>query len=395
MSAATEKLFQSADLGAAIVAALDEVLGTRKADLHAPVFAGNEWVYLKDCLDSTFVSSVGAYVDRFERDLAEFTGSAHAVAVVNGTAALHVALLLAGVERGDEVLVPALTFAATANAVSYCGAIPHFIDSDDRTLGVDPAALDRWLSFKAEKTGGRIVNRDTGRVIRAIVPMHTFGHPCDMDGLLSVARKYGLAIVEDAAESLGSYYQGRHTGTFGLLGTLSFNGNKTLTTGGGGAILTDDAELARRAKFITTTAKRPHKWEYVHDEVGFNYRMPNLNAALGCAQLEQLPGFLLSKRALHQKYAKAFAGLDAVELTREPAGCSSNYWLQALKLQNIDMQLRDSILEQTNAAGYMTRPVWKLMHGLRQFEDCPRAPLDVAERLEKTLINIPSGAGLA
>lgn len=395
MSPATEELFQSADLGAAIVAALDEVLGTRKADLHAPVFAGNEWAYLKDCLDSTFVSSVGAYVDRFERDLAEFTGSAHAVAVVNGTAALHVALLLAGVERGDEVLVPALTFAATANAVSYCGAIPHFIDSDDRTLGVDPAALDRWLSFRAEKTGGRIVNRDTGRVIRAIVPMHTFGHPCDMDGLLSVAQKYGLGIVEDAAESLGSYYQGRHTGTFGLLGTLSFNGNKTLTTGGGGAILTNDAELARRAKFITTTAKRPHKWEYVHDEVGFNYRMPNLNAALGCAQLEQLPGFLRSKRALHQKYAKAFAGLDAVELTCEPAGCSSNYWLQALKLQNIDMQLRDSILEQTNAAGYMTRPVWKLMHGLRQFEDCPRAPLDVAERLEKTLINIPSGAGLA
>lgn len=395
MSAVREELSQSADLGAAIVDALGEALGPRKADLHAPVFAGNEWAYLKDCLDSTFVSSVGAYVDRFERDLAEFTGSAHAVAVVNGTAALHVALLLAGVERGDEVLVPALTFAATANAVSYCGAIPHFVDSEDGTLGVDPVALDNWLSFKAEKTGGGIVNRDTGRVIRAIVPMHTFGHPCDMDGLLAVARKYGLAIVEDAAESLGSYYHGRHTGTFGLLGTLSFNGNKTLTTGGGGAILTDDADLARRAKFITTTAKRPHKWEYVHDEVGFNYRMPNLNAALGCAQLEQLPGFLRSKRALHEKYGAAFAGLGAVRLVTEPAGSSSNYWLQALKLQSIDMQLRDSILEQTNAAGYMTRPVWKLMHGLRQFEACPRAPLDVAERLEKTLINIPSGAGLA
>jgi len=395
MSAVREELFQSADLGAAIVDALGEALGPRKADLHVPVFAGNEWAYLKDCLDSTFVSSVGAYVDRFERDLAEFTGSAHAVAVVNGTAALHVSLLLTGVERGDEVLVPALTFAATANAVSYCGAIPHFVDSEDGTLGVDPIALDSWLSFKAEKTGGGIVNRDTGRVIRAIVPMHTFGHPCDMDGLLAVARKYGLAIVEDAAESLGSYYHGRHTGTFGLLGTLSFNGNKTLTTGGGGAILTDDADLARRAKFTTTTAKRPHKWEYVHDEVGFNYRMPNLNAALGCAQLEQLPGFLHSKRVLHEKYVAAFAGLGAVRLVTEPAGSSSNYWLQALKLQSIDMQLRDSILEQTNAAGYMTRPVWKLMHGLRQFEACPRAPLDVAERLEKTLINIPSGAGLA
>ncbi|MGO7134355.1 LegC family aminotransferase [Rhizobium leguminosarum] len=389
-----EKPSLRADLGAAIVGAIEEVLGPVKADLHAPVFAGNEWTYLKDCLDSTFVSSVGAYVDRFERDLATFTGSAHAVAVVNGTAALHVALLLAGVERGDEVLVPALTFAATANAVSYCGAVPHFVDSSDDTLGVDPEALDSWLSFKTEQVRGLCVNRDTGRVIRAVVPMHTFGHPCDMGGLLRVARKHSLQIVEDAAESLGSYYHGRHTGTFGLIGTLSFNGNKTLTTGGGGAILTNDEQLARRAKFITTTAKRPHKWEYVHDEVGFNYRLPNLNAALGCAQLEQLPGFLKAKRELHEKYRQVFTRLDGVELVHEPENCRSNYWLQALKLKEVDLQLRDSTLEQTNVAGYMTRPVWKLMHGLQQFGACPRAPLDVAEKLEKTLINIPSGAGL-
>jgi perosamine synthetase len=383
------------DLGSAVVAALDAALGERKADLHSPVFAGNEWVYLKDCLDSTFVSSVGAYVDRFERDLAAFTGSAHAVAVVNGTAALHVALLLAGVQRGAEVLVPALTFAATANAVSYCGAIPHFVDSCDRTLGIDPDALESWLAHSTEQAGGQCVNRTTGNVIRAIVPMHTFGHPCDMEGLLRVAGKYGIVVVEDAAESLGSYYHGRHTGTFGLLGTLSFNGNKTLTTGGGGAILTNDPELARRAKFITTTAKRPHKWEYVHEEVGFNYRMPNLNAALGCAQLEQLPGFLQSKRALHETYRDVFADVQGLELVEEPEGCLSNYWLQALKLGDVDMDLRDSILTETNAAGYMTRPVWKLMHRLPHFAQLPRAPLDVAERLEKTLINIPSGAGLA
>lgn len=383
------------DLANAIVSALDAALGGRKADLHAPVFAGNEWAYLKDCLDSTFVSSVGAYVDRLERDLAAFTGSSHAVAVVNGTAALHVALLLAGVERGDEVLVPALTFAATANAVSYCGAVPHFVDSSDETLGIDAEALDSWLTSAADQVDGKCVNRATGRVIRAVVPMHTFGHPCDLECLIRVASRHGIVIVEDAAESLGSYYQGRHTGTFGLLGTLSFNGNKTLTTGGGGAILTNDAELARRAKFITTTAKRPHKWEYVHEEVAFNYRMPNLNAALGCAQLEQLPGFLASKRSLHEAYRQAFAGVDGVTLMDEPEGCRSNYWLQALKLKTVDTDLRDRILEQTNAAGYMTRPVWKLMHSLFHFATCPRAPLDVAERLEKTLVNIPSGAGLA
>lgn len=384
----------SPDLGGAVVAALASALGHRKADLHEPVFAGREWDYLKDCLESTFVSSVGAYVDRFERELAAFTGSAHAVAVVNGTAALHVALLLAGVRPGDEVLVPALTFAATANAVSYCGATPHFIDSCDRTLGVDADALESWLAHSTEQAGGKCVNRSTGKPISAIVPMHTFGHPCDMEELLRVARKYGVVVVEDAAESLGSYYYGRHTGTFGLLGILSFNGNKTLTTGGGGAILTNDSELARRAKFITSTAKRPHKWEYVHEEVGFNYRMPNLNAALGCAQLEQLPSFLNSKRALYRTYRDVFVDVPGLELVEEPNGCQSNYWLQALKLDEADLDVRDKILTATNAVGYMTRPVWKLMHSLPHFAHLPRAPLEVAERLEKTLINIPSGAGL-
>jgi perosamine synthetase len=398
MTAVPDNSTTADDVGPAILAALEAVLGARPDDvpagLHTPVFAGNEWAYLKDCLDSTFVSSVGAYVDRFELELARYTGSGHAVAVVNGTAALHVALILAGVTAGDEVLVPALTFAATANAVSYCGAMPHFVDSNSTTLGIDPDSLDNWLSSIAEVGEGGCINTQTGSIIRAIVPMHTFGHPSDMDGLLAVARKFGLVVVEDAAESLGSFFKGRHTGTFGTLGTLSFNGNKILTTGGGGAILTDDPQLAKRAKFITTTAKRPHKWEYIHDEIGFNYRMPNLNAALGCAQLEQLPGFLQAKRDLHERYQQAFQKIGGVELIGEPDGCISNFWLQAIRLRAVDMQLRDSILEASNAAGFMTRPVWKLMHNLKQFEACPRAPLDVAEKLEKTLINIPSGAGL-
>lgn len=395
MSPSVEKPAVTRDLGSAIIEALGSALGKSKADLHAPVFAGNEWAYVKDCLDSTFVSSVGTYVDRFEHELAAFTGSAHAIAVVNGTAALHVALLLAGVQRGDEVLVPALTFAATANAVSYCGAFPHFVDSCDETLGIDVGALENWLARSTERTGDQCVNRTTGNTIRAVVPMHTFGHPCDMSNLLRVAQRYGIVVVEDAAESLGSYHHGRHTGTFGLLGILSFNGNKTMTTGGGGAILTNDPELARRAKVITSTAKRPHKWEYVHEEVGFNYRMPNLNAALGCAQLEQLPSFLKSKRALYEKYRDVFVEFSGIELVKEPNGCQSNYWLQALKLSKVDLDLRDRILTETNAVGYMTRPAWKLLHSLPHFAHLPRAPLEVAERLEKTLINIPSGAGLA
>lgn len=395
MTATASSTISADPTAAAVVSALQSVLGPQTAMLHAPVFAGNEWAYLKDCLDTTFVSSVGAYVDRIELDLARYTGSAHAIAVVNGTAALHVALLLAGVLRDDEVLVPALTFAATANAVSYCGAIPHFIDSSDETLGVDPVALEAWLDTIAERTEAGCLNRQTGRIIRAIVPMHTFGHPCDMGGLLAVADKFGIAVVEDAAESLGSFYKGRHTGTFGRLGTLSFNGNKIMTTGGGGAVLTNDPELARRAKFITTTAKRPHKWEYVHDEIGFNYRMPNLNAALGCAQLEQLPQFLESKRRLHEQYQAAFSSVEGFTLVTEPEGCSSNFWLQAIRLDAPNMERRNQVLEATDAAGYMSRPVWRLMHNLKPFENCPRAPLERAERLEQTLINIPSGVGLA
>jgi perosamine synthetase len=373
-----------------IILALRSVLGDGHHALHEPRFLGNEQRYVQECIASTFVSSVGQYVNQFERDLAAFTGARRAVAVVNGTAALHVALQLAGVEAGDEVLVPALTFVATANAVHYVGATPHFVDSSSDTLGLDPSALRDWLKYIGERTPEGTRSRETGRRIRAIVPMHTFGHPCNIDGLLAIAHDYRLKMVEDAAESLGSLCQGRHTGTFGLLGTLSFNGNKIITTGGGGAILTNDERLADHAKHLTTTARKPHRWEYVHDEVGYNFRMPNLNAALGCAQLEQLPDFLASKRRLTEKYSQAFAGLPQMRLMTEPAGYKSNYWLQTLILDEAIADQRDAILEATNDAGLMTRPVWMPMHRLPGYQQCPRAPLPVAESLARRIVNIPS-----
>lgn len=377
-----------------VIAALRTVIGQKSAVLHEPSFSGNEWLYLKECLDSTFVSSVGKFVDRFEADLAVFTGAKHAVAVVNGTAALHIALKLAGVKAGDEVLIPALTFVATANAVAYCGAVPHFVDSEELTLGVDAVKLRDYLEHHTEQRAGQCINRDTGRVIRALVPMHTFGHPVDLDGVMAVARDFNLALVEDAAESLGSYYHGRHTGTFGLMGTLSFNGNKTITTGGGGAILTDNAELARHAKHLTTTAKLPHAWEYRHDEIGYNYRMTNINAALGCAQLEHLPSMLMAKRELFQHYQAAFATVSGVTLMAEPAQCQSNYWLQTLVLGSEYANQRDMLLQATNNAGFMARPAWILMHELTPFRVCPRMDLACAKSLVQRLINIPSSSNL-
>ncbi len=377
-----------------IVSAIRSVVGDRPQALHEPRFKGNEWLYLKECLDSTFVSSVGKFVDRFEADLAAYTGAKRAIAVVNGTAALHVALRLAGVVPGDEVLMPALTFIATANAVTYCQATPHFVDSDERSLGMDAIALREHLNKTTEMRGGQCVNSCTGRIIRAMVPMHTFGHPFDFEALLGIAHDFQIQLIEDAAESLGSTVDGRHTGTFGLMGTLSFNGNKTITTGGGGAILTNDLELAKHAKHITTTAKLPHRWNFLHDEVGYNYRLPNLNAALGCAQLEQLPGFLRDKRRLFEMYFSAFASVQGVRLLAEPAGCSSNYWLQTLLLDESTAHQRDAVLTATNDAGFMTRPVWALMNGLPMYAKAPRAPLPVAESLERRVVNIPSSSGL-
>jgi perosamine synthetase len=377
-----------------VVGAIKEAIGEAPAQLHEPSFEGNEWIYLKECLDSTYVSSVGKFVDKFESDLAIYTGAKYAISVTNGTAALHIALLLAGVEPKDEVLIPALTFVATANAVSYCNATPHFVDSEENTLGIDAHKLRSYLEKVSIQKNGNCINKQTGNVIRALVPMHTFGHPSDLSELVALADDYNLVLVEDAAESLGSFYKGQHTGTFGLMGALSFNGNKTITSGGGGAILTNNETLARRAKHLTTTAKLPHKWEFIHDEIGFNYRMPNINAALGCAQLEQLSVKLASKRELHSLYKDAFSKFEEIALFSEPADAESNYWLQAILISKEIASLRDEILSETNNSGFMTRPVWGQLNELAQFKNCPSMDLDGAKDLASRVINIPSSPNL-
>jgi len=378
-----------------IVNILQKILGNGKHFLHEPRFKGKEQQYVKECIDSTYVSSLGKFVDQFERNLSDYTGARRAVAVVNGTAALQVALKLADVIEGDEVLIPTLTFIATANAVHYVGATPHFVDCEEKTLGIDTIALRSWLKYCAETTTNGCRNRRTGKRIRALLPMHTFGHPCDLEGLQALAHDYKLALVEDASESLGSFYQGRHTGTFGKLGVLSFNGNKIITTGGGGAILTNDEQLADRAKHLTTTAKLPHRWEYAHDDIGYNFRMPNLNAALGCAQLEQLDNFLQSKRRLFERYFDLFKDIQQIDFMREPEKCRSNYWLNTLILNETLSSKKDTILEATNNSNFATRPVWGLMHQQIPYIKCQQAPLPVAESLAKRIINIPSSAGLA
>lgn len=394
--AATGDLSLLAD---SVLAAVRSVLGpaSRPLGLHEPEFAGREWEYVKDCIDTGWVSSAGAYVDRFERDLADYTGAGHAVAIVNGTAALHLALLLSGVQAGDEVIVPTLTFVATANAVAYCGAVPHFADVAAPSLGLDADKLDCHLSDILETRGDRKINRKTGRPVAAVVVMHAFGHPADLDRLLDVCARHGLPLVEDAAESLGSTWRGRHCGTFGMIASLSFNGNKVVTTGGGGAVLTADAALARRAKHLSTTAKVPHPWLYEHDQIGFNYRMPNINAALGCAQLERVEAFVAEKRRLAAAYETSFAKVAGAAFLREPPGGRSNYWLTAIQLDSrCDLAARDDVLAQLNAAGYMARPAWTLMHRLAPYAGAPRMPdLSFAEAVERTLINLPSTPRLA
>jgi aminotransferase in exopolysaccharide biosynthesis len=355
--------------------------------LHAPIFAGRERQYVVDTIDSTFVSSVGAYVDRFERDMVAYTGSPRAVATMNGTAALHIALKLAGVQQGDLVITQPLTFVATCNAIAYCGAEPVFTDVDRHTLGLSPLSMDEWLHSHAQlDENGVCRTRVDKLVIRACLPMHTFGHPADLDGLVDVCARWNIALVEDAAESLGSLYKGRHTGTIGLLGTLSFNGNKIITTGGGGMVLTNES-LGTRAKHLTTTAKQPHPYEYVHDEIGYNYRLPNLNAALGCAQLEQLEAFVANKRELAAQYAAHFSGSD-LQFVTEPEACRSNYWLNAVVCDSREQ--RDHLLKSTNDAGVMTRPIWALMNRLPAYAHCRQGLLTQAEWLEARVVNLPS-----
>lgn len=376
-----------------IMAALNQVLpGKRPIALHEPRFGGNEWRYVKDCLDTGWVSSAGNHISRFEEQLQDFTGTPYAIAVVNGTAALHAALQLSGVRPGDEVLTPALSFVATANAISYCGGIPHFMDSETATLGASPSAVAEYLDDIAQVAGDVCLNRSTGRPIRAIVPMHTFGHPVAIEEFIELCDRFKLVLVEDAAESLGSYYDGRHTGTFGLLGTLSFNGNKIMTTGGGGAILTSDKALAQQARHVTTTARVGHRWAFSHDQVGYNYRMPNINAALGCAQLEQISDFIDAKRRLAARYHEAFDSVAGASMFSEPPKCRSNYWLNALLLDQPSESMLNELLAATNEGGVMTRPAWTLMHRLPMYASCPRMDLPVAEDLVKRLLNLPSSA---
>jgi len=362
--------------------------------LHEPSFIGNEWRYVKECIDTGWVSSVGKYVDRFESMLCIYTGAKRAIAVMNGTAALHMCLKLVGVEQNDEVFLPTLTFVATANAVTYCGAMPHFVDSEEETLGLDPMKLSDYLKDIAEIRRDGCYNRVTSRRIKAVIPVHVFGHPVDMDPLVEICDRYRLELIEDAAESLGSYYKERHTGRFGKVASLSFNGNKIVTTGGGGAILTDDEKLADEAKHLTTTAKLPHPWEYRHDRIGYNYRMPNINAAIGCAQLENLPVFVEKKRALALKYHQAFEGLPGIRLFREPDFAKSNYWLNVLLLEEAFSNQLNVLLEMSTRRGIMTRPAWVLMHKLDIFRHCPKMKLDTAENLESRILNLPSSSAL-
>jgi len=359
--------------------------------LHEPVFFGNEKKYLNECIDSTFVSSVGKFVDQFEKIVAEYTGAKYAIATVNGTAALHIALKLVGTDEESEVITQPLTFIATCNAISYCNAQPIFVDVDRDTMGLSPKSLKTFLVEETIQKSGVCYNRTTDKKITAVVPMHTFGHPCKIDEIATICDEYNIALVEDAAESLGSYYKDQHTGTFGKVTAFSFNGNKTITTGGGGMIITDDEALAKEAKHLTTTAKVPHSYEYIHDEIGYNYRLPNLNAALGCAQMETLDTILKSKRELASQYIDFFAKQN-IDFVTELQNTKVNYWLNAIILK--DKEQRDLFLKETNDAGVMTRPIWALMNHLEMFKTAQCSDLSNALWLEERVVNIPSGVRL-
>jgi degT/dnrJ/eryC1/strS family aminotransferase len=356
--------------------------------LHAPTFKGNEKKYLEECIDTTFVSSVGKFVDLFEERVAAYTGAKHAVVCVNGTNALHIALKLSGVKEGDEVITQPLTFIATTNAIVYAGAVPVFVDVDKDTMGLSPTSLEQFLKAHTELRGNECYHKETGRRIKACLPMHTFGHACRIEEIIAICNQYHIEVVEDAAEAMGSYYKGKHLGTFAKIGGISFNGNKTITTGGGGMILTNDDAIGKHAKHLTTQAKLPHAWEFVHDEIGYNYRMPNINAALGVAQLEQLDGFLANKRITAETY-KAFFEKQGVPFFTERTDEKCNYWLNAIILK--DKEERDAFLTETNGKGVMSRPIWQLMNRLTMFKDCPKTDLSNAEWLEARVINIPSG----
>ena len=375
-----------------IVDYIKELYGQDFVPLSVPQFIGNEKKYLNECIDTTFVSSVGKFVDRFEEDMAAYTGAKRAVVCVSGTNALHMAMMMAGVERDDEVLTQALTFIATCNAISYIGACPVFIDVDKQTMGLSPDAVKAWLFTHAEVKGGQCYNKQTGRRIKACVPMHTFGHPVRIEELAAICAEWHVELVEDAAESIGSRYKGKHTGLFGNVGVLSFNGNKTITTGGGGMLLFNDEALGAMAKHLTTQAKVPHRWEFRHDHIGYNYRMPNINAALGCAQLEHLDEYVADKRATATAYAEFFKQVDDIQFFTEPENCFSNYWLNAVILK--DHEAQQGFLQYSNDHGVMTRPIWELMSRLPMFEHCQHDELENTVFFADRVVNIPSSVRL-
>lgn len=376
-----------------IIKFIHELYGTNDfVPLSVPVFIGNEKKYLEECIDTTYVSSVGKFVDQFEEMVAEYTGAKKVVVCVSGTNALHMAMMLIGVERNDEVITQALTFIATCNAISYIGAHPIFIDVDKDTMGLSPKAVKNWLELNAEIKANTCYNKNTGRRIKCCVPMHTFGHPIHIHELLEVCNEWNIEIVEDAAESIGSFYKGKHTGTFGKIGAISFNGNKTITTGGGGMLLFNDDELAKLAKHLTTQAKVPHRWEFRHDHIGYNYRMPNINAAIGCAQMENLEKFIQNKRETATKYEVFFKNFQDISFFTEPTDCRANYWLNAVVLKDKKTQLE--FLQQTNDNSVMTRPIWELMNRLPMFENCQNDGLENSIWFADRVVNIPSSVRL-
>jgi perosamine synthetase len=369
-----------------------EIYGTKKPiPLHEPKFIGNEKKYLNQCIDTTFVSSVGKFVDKFEKKIAKYTGAKYAIATTNGTSALHVSLILAGVEQDDEVITQPLNFVASCNAISYCRGKPIFIDVDIDTMGLSPSALKFFLENNTAVKNKKCINKKTNKIIRACVPMHSYGHPCRIDEIKKILKKYHIFLIEDAAESLGSFYKNKHTGTFGQLGTLSFNGNKIITAGGGGCVITNDKLLAKKAKHLTTTAKVPHKWNFNHDMIGYNYRMPNLNGALLVAQLENLNYFLKNKRKLAKKYEVFFKNTE-YNFFKQPKNSNSNYWLNSIILK--DKKNRDQFLEKTNSRGIMTRPIWRLMNKLPMFKAAYCGDLKNSHWLEERIVNIPSSVKL-
>jgi perosamine synthetase len=392
-TANTDTVLDPQDVVARIRAALPA--GTDRAALHEPRFQGRERAYVDDCIETSWVSYAGAYVQKFELALAQSCDVRHAVALVSGTVALQVALTISGLEAADEVLLPSLTFVASANAVVHAGGTPHFVDVDESSLGIDPDALSRHLQSSTERRNGVTVNRVTGRRIFALMPVHVFGHPCDMDALNEIANHYGLLVIEDATEALGSRYKGKPCGSLASLSALSFNGNKIVTTGGGGAVLTNDDALAQRVRHLTTTAKKQHRWAFDHDEVAWNFRMPNINAALGLAQLERLPAALDAKKRLWRRYADVFSGLGGVKVFSGTDFADSNHWLVALLLDADDEMQLEPILAATNNAGFMTRPAWTPMHVLPMYSMNPRAELPVTESLVRRIINVPSSPFLA